>query len=236
MPIWLGSERIQDIRLGSSGIAAVYLGADRVWSKASIYQTFDGPNTSDLTGLGFVHYGPGTTYKAAVQNGMCRIALPDSFAELGEFVDRVRYDTAVAPADDGYLEFKFGSLGDDPSPSVPNYRTDIFARGSNGGVTHGVGVRAEYGSIDLISRIAGTEVVRADCGSFDPAADRFRLKFTGNLWTLYRNGELAGEWNDVGGVAASGAGYRSLICRVTGGVELFGPRQFSPWIDYVEYG
>ena len=238
MPIYVGDKRVQDIRVGSTGVSAVYVGADKVWSKTAIFFTFSENTTADnnMTSLGFVHYGPDTTYKAISDGNVCRINMPSGISNLGEYIDRVRYNTAVSATDDGYLQFKFGSLGNPPSPSVVAYRTDIFARGSNGGVTHGVGVRAESGEISIISRIANVDVVRAVCGAFDPAVDTFRLKFVGNVWTLYRNGEFAGEWNDSGALASKGASFRSLILRLTGGREFIGARQFGPHIDYVEYG
>lgn len=234
MPISVGGSVVQGVSVGGTNATAVYVGADRVWSQSQMYFGFD-EWVSDLTARGWVYGSPAPTYRACSDGSALRINSPDGISALGEFVDRVRYGDATATRDGGYLRFGFASLGSSPSPSVSHYYTDVFARGSNGAFTDGVGVRAEMGEIKLLSRISGTEVVRAECGSFD-TADKFLLRFHGDVWTLYRNGAFAGEWDDTGGVAASGSGNRSLIVRVTGGRELFGSRRFSPRLDYVEYG
>lgn len=234
MPISVGDALVQAVSVGAAPVQSVYVGADRVWSQSQMYFDF-GEVVSNLTTRGWVYGSPAPTYRAMSDGSSLRINMPDGVSVLGEFIDRVRYGDAVAGRDDGYLRFGFKSLGSWPSPSVSHYYTDIFARGSNGGFTDGVGVRAEAGGISILSRISGTEVVRADCGSFD-TTDKFLLRFHGDVWTLYRNGEFAGEWDDTGDAAAGGSGYRSLIVRVTGGRELVGARRFSPQVDYIEYG
>lgn len=236
MPIMFGEQPVEAIKIGSEDIAKVYIGSDLVWSKTAIHLTFgDVPDTSDLESLGFVHYGPASTYQACVNGGVLRVNMPDGISSLGEFIDRVRYDTDVAPADDGFLQFRVTTTGSSSTPSVEHYITDVFGRGVNDDDTDGVGVRLENSAVGIVRRVAGVDTLMRACGAF-AAGDILRLKFSGDLHTLTRNGVFAGEWDDSGETVTVGSGNRSLLMRMTGGRELFGSRRFSPAIDYVEYG
>lgn len=234
MPIMFGDQSVAAMKLGSQDVLAAYIGSDLVWSKTAIFETFDVADTSNLESLGFVHYGS-STYKIAVNGGVARVNMPDGISELGQFIDRVRFDDAVAPADDGYLQFRVDTSGSAPSPSVDHYITDVLGRGSNGDVTDGVGVRLENSAVGIVRRVSDVDTLMEPCGAFAPG-DVLRLKMSGDLYTLTRNGAFAGEWNDTGETVTVGAGNRSLLMRSTGGRELFGSRRFSPAIDYVEYG
>ena len=236
MPIQVGDTAVTGVAVGGTPVTAVYVGGTQVWSRTQISFDFNTVVTPDLTSLGFVHYGPDTTYKAISDGASCRINYPDGYIWpiVGQHVDRIRYDTVTADGDNGWLRFKFNSLGSSPTPAVTHYATDVFARGVNNDDDYGVGVRAEVGTVKILTRIAGVDTVRVECGTFD-TNDEFRLRFVGRLFTLYRNGEFAGEWEDAGNETSMGSGYRSLLLRLTAGRELFAERRFSPWLDLVEY-
>ena len=235
MPIRIGGKALQGGRLTGKDLAGVRYGGKQVWSPGGIFLVFDDGDAEDLTGYGFVHYGS-DLYSAGVDNGAMRLAQPDSGpGAIGVYRDDVRYDDATATADDGYLTFRAATPGSPGSFSQSKYRTQLFARGSNGGVTHGVGVELANSTAAIVRRVAGTDNVMTDTYTFG-GGDVGRLKFVGDLWTLTINGAFAAEWDDAGSSAASGASYRSLLARVDAGREFNGARYFSPAIDWVEYG
>ncbi|CAA0078323.1 Uncharacterised protein [Mycolicibacterium vanbaalenii] len=234
MPARVFGKAVQGVRVGTKDVLAIRRAGKLVWSKTAIYQTFDVDDTADLTSLGWAHYGPTSTYPMCVVSGTARLSVADGVGPLGDFTDRVRFDDAVAPGDDGYLQFRVATNGSSPGLST-SYKTDLFARGSNGGVTHGVGVRLDNSHLSIVRRVASTDTEVLDCGSFN-AGDIGRLTIAGNLYTLTRNGAFVEEWDDAGATVSVGSGFRSLLMRMDGARVFGGARRFSPAVDWVEYG
>lgn len=234
MPIYIGGQQVTAIKWGDDDVIAVYQGTDQVWSKANIFENFETPMAPDLTAGGWTHYGPSTNYKLIAAGGVARINMPDGTSLLGEFIDRAS-PPGVASNDNAPLRVRIATAGSDPSPSVSAYITDVFLRAHNSAASHGVGIRFNNASVGIVRRVANTDTLMQACGSFG-AGDLLELKPAGNLYTLHRNGNWVGEWNDVSGTASVGSGFRKALVRATGGRELFGARRFSPTIDSIEYG
>lgn len=169
-------------------------------------------------------------YVIGEMDGAARMLIPDGLVGLNKQTSRFRHQTQVS-GDDGYLQIRVANAGS------ANHVTQVFRRGSNNGsYSNGVGIDLRNSSISIVRRAGGTDnLVAPNLGALT-AGNVIRLKQTGNLHTLYRNGTKLGEWNDSTATAAKGGSYRSILMKMEGGKELLGPRRFSPSLDYVDAG
>lgn len=224
---------VQRIVHNGVDIRQVWRNGVLLWSAASLRDDFNRPDAATL-GADWTDHGPSSDYKAGIVNGQMRLALPDGLISAPLLTSRVRYNAEVAPADDYELEFRIGSQGAGPSLTGDLAKTQVFARVSNSGFTHGVGVQVDSSTLKIVRRVNNTDtLVVPNAGSY-AIGDVIVLRGVGNLHTLRRNGSFAVEWNDAGGTASKGAGFRSLGAVVQASKDLLGPRRFSPTIDYVE--
>lgn len=229
---YFGDQPVARRYFGSIPIKARYFGDQLVWSSARIGDHFNRPDAPTL-GPDWTDHGPSATYKAGVVNGMCRLAVPDGLLALALITSRQRYNAAILDKDDGYIEFRIGSQGSGPSITGDLCRTTVFARVSNNGFTHGVGIGLDSSTLRIVRRVNNTETVTENCGAFS-AGDIIRYDFRGDLHTVRRNGKFAGEWEDTGQTAARGPDYRSLGLAVMASKDILGPRRFGPAIDYID--
>lgn len=236
MTIKLGSTTISALRLGSTEITQVRLGSTLIWAKTNVRDDFNRPDSVGL-GASWTDHGTATgDYRAGISQNTARILVPDVLFDVVQplRLSRWRYNAAVVPADNGYVEFRIGNAGAISADHI----TQVYGRLSNGGWTHGVGVQLDSGLLRIVRMVGGTETVMA---SSDPSGGNYssgdivRLTFTGQVFSLYRNGVLVAGWTDTGSSLA-GAGYRSLGVRFTGSKDFLGPRRYSASIDYVEAG
>lgn len=221
------------IKRGASSIVQIRRGATLIWSGSGLRDDF---NRTDL-GADWIHYGPAGDYVADIVNDMLRLDIPDGLLAVPLKTDRVRLNTAQVSGTDYYLEFRVGSQGSGDSPFLGNkHRTQVFARVSDGAFTHGVGVDLYGSQLGIVRRVSNTDTIMVpNFGAFT-AGDTIRMTGVGNLHTVRRNGQFAGEWNDSAATAASGAGYKSIGVRVDASKDTLGPRRFSPGIDWIEAG
>lgn len=216
---------------GGQDIVQVRRGTDLIWSSAILRDDF---NRDDSDTLGADWTATGTnTYKLGVVGRAARVAIPDGLISLALNTDRARFNKGTVLQDDYELEFLVGTKGSDDSITGTKHRTQVFARGSNGGTTHGVGVDLYASQISIVRRVSSTDTIMLACGAF-AAGDKGIMRGVGNLHSLYVNGSFRGEWNDSGNTAQKGSGYRSMIIRGDGSKDLLGPRRFSPTLDYVQ--
>lgn len=247
MPRYLGSTPQTSRYIGEDRILQFYRGTNLIWNDTRLIDLFDdkdadgNPDVITLAGTGrWTDLGPYPVIpipypKLAIYRGIMRLNLPDGLLVSAMATNRARYNVQH-PGDDGYIEARVATKGSGTPPPFMGWTaaTDVYRRGNNttGNQTHGVGFRLRQSQLWIVSMTAGNDTERADCGSF-AANDIIRLESTGNLHKLYRNGLLAGQWNDTGGLALSGASYRSMILRSDASKDLLGPRRFGPALDWV---
>lgn len=237
--IKLGPKTITALRLGSKEITRVMLGRTTIWNAVDLYDDFNRSDRElDSDGV-WVDCGPSIDRGAAIVDGRCRIGIPDGTWDPFERISYMRYGKSTSPLEDGYVEALVATMGDSTKTLIGdyNYQTHVYGRVQNTGFTNGVGIWLAASQIGLVvKRNLGESVVR----KFGPYAqgDVIRLQWKGTVYTMLRNGVSLGTWTDSKGQVATGTGHRSLGIRVHGAKELFGfgPRRFSPALDYVEYG
>lgn len=238
MTLYRGTNPIIAVYRGATPITAIYRGTVPLWSPNTAGDDFSGaagplglPTWTDINA---------SAYKLGIQDGRARVLIPDGL--LGGFWDfttsTFRYAPAVNPGNNGYVEARFATQGDSASlTSLSGYVTDVWNRGNNLGTTHthGVGMRAIGGQLQLCSVIGSVVTARAAPVAFQSGAIG-RVSSVGNIHTMLLNGAPAGTWNDSGGTAQQGTNYRSLIITGQGAKDFLGPRRFSPALDYVKMG
>lgn len=172
----------------------------------------------------------GICYVIGVVGQAARMLIPDGIMSLNLQTARFRHPTTLL-ADDGWLETQIAELGD------PGFATQVFRRYANDGTgDRGVGIDFRDSMTSLVRRVGGVEtIVAPNLGPYAPA-DQFRLIQTGNLHTLYRNGDSLGGWDDTTATAASGATNRSVAMLMQGAKEMLSVRRFSPTLAYLEAG
>ncbi|MBV9921909.1 MAG: hypothetical protein JOY78_13795 [Pseudonocardia sp.] len=238
MSIYRGSTPITAIYRGSTPIKNIYRGSTLVWSADTINlkrDDFDCPNSPEL-GSSWVDQGPSTDYKLGYVDGRARVVIPDGQVAVSLRTSYARYAAAINSADDGFVECRPATFGDSASlTSLLGYNTGVYGRVSNSGFASGVGINMNAGHLWIVYRALGLDLLVSDCGTFQPG-DILRLVMTGRLYTLLRNGLQVGSWNDTLSLSAVGSANRSLGIRGDGAKDLFGPRRFSPALDYVWMG
>lgn len=232
MSLKIGSTAITGVKHGSTDVESIRHGSTLVWTRTTLFDNYNRAD-ADTLGADWTDEGPALTYTAGVSNNTCRLVAPDLWLlGLAYQESWQRYDAATSADDDGYLEAAFSTTGSLQGPSSSPHITMVLRRGSDGAATHGVGFAASASNLYLAARIAEVDTLTA-AGTFSPG-DTIRCYQTGAVHTLRRNGALVAEWDDAGGTAESGPGYRSLLIQVTGSQDWLGARRFSPSIDYVE--
>lgn len=232
--LFFGTTPIVGLKAGTTDISHLYLGTTLVWSKTAVRDDF---NRDDAVGLGagWTDLGSASSpYLASIRSNTCRLNIPDGLIYVSDKVSCWRYNTAQHPGNDGYLEIRAASRGDDDD----DFKTKVFRRSANASTaianSAGVGIQLAGYQVGIVRRVAGTDTVMFSGGSFE-SGDVLRLVQAGNLHSLYRNGIYLGEWNDSGATAGSGAGYRSMMVSVMGEKPtIFSGRKFSAALDYVE--
>lgn len=225
----LGANSIGSIKLGTTDIQSVRLGLVTVWSKTTLFDSFNRPNGpmgSQWTDEGHSD----NNFLARVYNQGCRLNIPDGLINMVIQYSSFRFNAGAAAADDGYLEIRVGDNGN----SADFVYTTAYRRVPTG-MSSGVGIRLRASSLSIVSRVSGTDTERAACGSFQ-AGDTIRLTQNGTAHSMYRNGSFVGQWDDSGNVVPAGAAYRYMGLTVMGSKDFLGPRRFSAAIDSIECG
>lgn len=231
-----GTVPIVGVFRGTTAYTAAYKGTTLVWSIGGAKDDFerdDGGLGSDWTDL-----GPSGDWKLGIEDGRCRVAIPESI--IGFFWDfrtsMARYNVSVAGGDDGFVECRVATKGDSASiTQLAGYNTQVWGKGNNTGssATNGAGIHMIAGHVWIAKRVSGTVTRLADCGTFQ-AGDILRLTYTGTTGVMYRNGEQVGTSALTS--VLSNSSNRSLIIRGDGAKDLLGPRRFSTALDYVLMG
>ncbi len=232
--VYLGSTPITAIKHGANPITQVNLGAVPVWTASNIRDYFTRAD-ADTLGADWDDEGSSLDFLIGITDGRARLQIPDGL--IGGFWDyrisRMRYNVATLDSDDGFIEARVATKGDNASAtSLTGYRTDVMGRVSNGDFDHGVGFRCKSGEVSILTRISDVDTVRAEGGSYQ-SGDVIQMTFIGTVHRLFVNGDQVATWT---GSSTTGAGYRSLGIRQEGAKDLLGPRRFSPALDYVLMG
>lgn len=240
----VGSSAVADVRYGSTMVSSIRRGSTIMWQRTGggsgslIFDDFDRADADTLGSNWTYEDGAFHDHEIGVENGQARVKIPEGL--IGGFftlsTSRCRYNVATASSDDGFVETQPSSLGNSHSGASPTgYRTQVFGRGNNTSCDDGVGIEMKAGNCWIVRRVGGSDTVMEDGGSFQ-AGDILRLSYSGNVYTLTRNGVEVASWNDSGASAHVGSGYRSLLLRGDGAKDLLGPRRFSPALNYVVMG
>lgn len=229
--------------IGRNGVSRFMLGNRTVWNAVQVYDDFNHPD-GPLTSYGWKSYGPSLTHFASVEDGVCRMDVPDGVIEEllsgpWEHTSYMRYTKATSPYENGYVETKIAAKGD----SVPTllgeavYATHVYGRVTNTGIDDGVGLWLGASQVGIVVKKNLLESIVGRYGAY-AVGDVLRLQWDGINYTVWRNGRVIGTWVDSSGKVATGLTHRSLAIRMHGAKELLGlgPRRFSPALDYVEYG
>lgn len=224
---------IVNIRHDGGDILQVWRDGHLLWTRSLMRDDFN-RDDADTLGPDWTDHGPSSNYKAGIVTNQLRLALPDGLVAAPLLTSRARYNAMVAPDDDYELEFRIGSQGSGPSITNDLSKTTVWARVSNTGFTHGVGVQLDSSTLRIVRRVNNTETVMVPNAGTFAAGDTVVMRGVGNLHTLRRNGSFGGEWDDDTASAASGADYRSLGVTVMASKDLLGPRRFGPTIDWIE--
>lgn len=226
MSLRLGGVNITALRLGATAITSLRLGSTVLWSATQIRDDFAGDGALSAS---WVLDQKSSVYEIASVGGQARINIPDGFLDVSWFRQWSRHRHIVQHPADGWLETVVANKG------TPGYDTIVYRRFANSGSASGVGVRFLSSHLDIMKRVGTTDTVMQDCGEFS-VGDNVRLVQVGNLHTVYRNGQFAGEWNDTTGSVPNTAAQRSMAMHMSGEKPVFSPRGLSPGLDYVECG
>lgn len=222
MPFYYGSLPVT-LKYGSHPITHLYKGSTLIWTPGGIRDPFDG--SAVLNPAWWAQEG--SSYSIGSEFGLCRLLLPDNAIWIFAQTAHARYTAAQHQAD-GYAEWVIGN------PGSGGFATTVWRRASNAsGRAAGVGVQMLSSSLQIVRRVGGVETEVRACGQFQ-GGDRMRLTQVGNLHTVHRNGRFVGEWDDTGATAANTFAERTLAMTMTATKDLFGPRRFSPSIDWIE--
>lgn len=237
-----GTTDIPAIYKGSTPYNSVYKGATLVWAQGGVFIDFSQLADAATLDADWTDLGTSTDYKLGITNGKTQVQIPDGF--LGGFwsyrSSYAKYNAAVNGADDGFVECRFATRGAD-STIFGAYKTVAKFRVNNAGATtSSIGITGAAGHVWLTKEIGSVETLQADGGTFQPG-DVARVTSTGNLHILTVNGVEPGgsggcRWNDSGATVPKGSGFRTLELGATASKDVFGPRVFSPALDYVRMG
>jgi hypothetical protein len=241
MPIMRGSTPITDIRRGGTPINEVRRGGVLLWTRGGtsglIRDDFNREN-SDNIGADWLDEGTALRERLiGIDNHAARMTIPDGLigGAFDNSISRMRYLPRTLGKDNGFVECRPATKGDGYELGLlTEFKTWVCGR-VNVGFTNAIGMELVAGHLFIVRRVSGTDDRMADCGTFQPG-DRLRLTFTENVHTLFRNGSPAGQWDDNTGTVSKGTDYQSLGIRADGGKKAFGPRRFSPALDYVMMG
>lgn len=235
MAIRIGGAPVTAIRIGATPVTQVRLGSAIVWSAgAAVRDDFVRPNAPNLGPQWTDEVHTNALYLAGVQDNYCRIAIPDMWPwdVLAMVESKMRYNAALHPDGDGYVETRPATRGD--GSGFAQFPTQVFRRAANTGAAAGVGIDMRSSNLSIVRRIASVDAL-VPCGSYEPG-DVLRLIESGTAYSMYRNGEFVGEWDDAGATVSKGPDFCSMMLSVCGYKEFFGPRRLSPGVDYVECG
>lgn len=228
---------IVGLKWGTIDIQQVMFGTIPVWQRATLRDDF---SDNSVTGLGpfWTDYGPAVDpYRAQVTSGgYARCAMPDTgliSPAVNTQTSRWRYNAAVTPNDDSYLEVKLTAMGSWRS----NYKSRAYIRGSNTAFTDGVGMCiSATGEVQISRLVASSETLTSVLGTAK-SGDVLRMIPAGRTFTIWKNGRFLGTWTDTAAATQLGGGYRSVLVSFMASKDgPIGVRQFSPGFDYVEAG
>jgi hypothetical protein len=227
MALHLDGQVFEGLHLGDINFEGLYLGDQRLWSLTNLRDDFTGDG--DLDPALWVREQAGTFFDIGRTDDTARVQIPDGILSVtwGFQTSKYRFIGGQSAADDGHLEFRIANKG------TGGYATHMYRRYANAGGATGVYVGMHSSDLFIGRRAAGVNTRLIECGAFD-AGDVIRFVQKGNLHSVYRQGEFAGEWEDVGNTAAVGAANRSIAMLMQGEKAIFMPREFSPSIDYFE--
>lgn len=164
-------------------------------------------------------------YVIGMINQRAQMLIPPGLLSLDTRTSRFRWPTPLTN-DDGFVEVRLADAG-----NGPGMVTEIFRRYSDSGYHQGTGMYFVDGAVSIVHRASDADAVVSPGLSSARGGDRFRLVQLGDVHTLFKNGHNIGT---ATGIAAPGAGSRSVGMLMQGGKELLGPVQHSAALDYLE--
>lgn len=237
--IFAGHTRIKQILLGTTPIREVRVGGELVWAYNLIGDDFDRDDVDNSLGPNWTNIGPSGDRLLSIENQAARVYMPDGL--LGGFWDArlamSRWNAGTAVEDDGYVEVRPTSRGDNASWwAGGGFASAVLGRcNASGGLTHGVGVNLFAGFATLMIAVNGQGIYVSAGYPFQPG-NRIRVTYTGRTLVMTINGTTRATWTDTNSSTGLGASYRSLVIAGSAGKDLLGPRRYSPSLDNVVMG
>lgn len=237
--IFAGTTRITQIMVGDKPVREVRVGSELVWAYNLIGDDFDRDDVDNSLGDNWTSIGPSTDRLLSIENQVARVYMPDGL--LGGFWDArlamSRWNQSTATSDDGYVEVRPTSRGDNASwMAGGSFASAVLGRcNASGPLTHGVGINLYAGTAFIETVVNGTGSLVVNGGPFQPG-NTVRLTYTGRTLVLTVNGNTRGTWTDTNMVTGLGPSYRSLVIAGSAGKDLLGPRRYSPSLDNVVMG
>lgn len=164
-------------------------------------------------------------YVIGMINQRARMLIPSGVLSLNTQTSRYRWPTPLTN-DDGFVEVRLADAG-----NGPGMMTEVFRRYSDSGFHQGTGMYFIDGTVGIVHRASDADSLVSGGVASAGGGDRFRLVQAGSTHTLFKNGQNIGS---ASGIAAPGAGSRSVGMLMQGGKEHLGPVQNSASLDYLE--
>lgn len=237
--IFAGTTRIKQIMVGNQPVREVRVGNELVWAYNLMGDDFDRDDVDNSLGSDWTNIGPSGDRRLSIENNSVRVYMPDGL--IGGFWDArlsmSRWNQSTATDDDGYVEVRPVSRGDNASFwAGGGFNSAVLGRcNASGPLTHGVGINLFAGTCFIMIAVNGNGSLVASGGPFQPG-NRIRLTYTGRTFVLTVNGNTRATWSDDNMVTGLGSSYRSLVIAASAGKDLLGPRRFSPVLDNVVMG
>lgn len=213
---------------GNRQVIGVYWGDVALWVQPVIAITsdIDGGLLSEVAAWvdEIPIIGPFIGAGIAFIGELIQFLIPANIAAVLGTVTNVMRSEGTTGTDDCYVEVVVGSMG------YTGLITDVLTHYSEDGTaSQGIGFRLMDSTLAIVQRTGGSTGVVEGCGLYQ-IGDVLRFETYGSLHahSLWRNGQLVGLYDDLGGITI-GAGHRAVSLAMQAEVATSGgARSTSP--------